>query len=213
MNRSAENPLLLLVGVLSACTFLVGMALETEALKLLVKGIPVITLGVWVWRSGADRFIAFGLWFGALGDIFLNIPGAFLPGMVAFAIGHGLYVYAFWRWQPAHALVFIIPIALYLGLALNLMLPGTGALSVPVTLYMSIIGAMIWRATAVALHPDDDWRIRWLPVFGALLFAFSDTLIGLNKFVSPLPGVSYPIILTYWGGQSLIAASALVRLR
>ena len=97
MSRPADKPLLLLVGVLSACTFLVGSALEMEALKLLTKGVPVITLGFWVWRSGADRFIALGLFFGAAGDIFLNIPGAFLPGMVACALGHGLYVYAFWR--------------------------------------------------------------------------------------------------------------------
>ena len=216
MSRPADKPLLLLVGVLSACTFLVGSALEMEALKLLTKGVLVITLGFWVWRSGADRFIALGLFFGAAGDIFLNIPGAFLPGMVAFALGHGLYVYAFWRWQPARTLTLIIPIVLYLAFALGLMLPGTGELSVPVTLYMGIIGAMIWRAAAVAtLAHDrhDDWLVRWLPVTGALLFAFSDTLIGINKFVTPLSGVHYPIILAYWAGQFLIAASAIVRQR
>lgn len=213
MKHDCEQPMLLLVGVLAACIFLVAVALDMAGLQLLIKGIPAIVLGLWVWRIGADRRIALGLWFGALGDIFLNIPAAFLPGMLAFAIGHGLYVLAFWRWQAALSLAFLVPIALYLGLALSLMLPGTGELSVPVAIYMCIIGAMIWRASVVASEPHDDWRVRWLAMLGALLFAFSDTLIGINKFVSPLSGVKYPIILAYWAGQFLIGASAVVRRR
>ncbi|MBL0076163.1 MAG: hypothetical protein IPP41_09620 [Rhodocyclaceae bacterium] len=36
-----------------------------------------------------------GLIFGAIGDVCLAIPGAFVAGMLAFAIGHGLYAKAF----------------------------------------------------------------------------------------------------------------------
>ncbi|MBK9520785.1 MAG: hypothetical protein IPO13_04025 [Rhodocyclaceae bacterium] len=55
--------------------------------------------------------------------------------------------------------------------------------------------------------------MRWSPLLGALLFGFSDSLIGINKFVTPLPGAAYPIILLYWAGQGLIAAAAVVRVK
>ena len=42
---------------------------------------------------------------------------------------------------------------------------------------------------------------------GALLFAASDSLIGLTRFRGPLPGAGLAILLLYWTGQALIAAS------
>lgn len=217
MNANTENPaitlpLLALIGSLTAAIYLVGMALDLTTVQLLVKGIPVLTMAAWVWlQKDAERRIAIGLVFGALGDILLNIPGAFLPGMMAFAIGHGLYVWAFWRWQSSLCAVLAIPVALYLAFGLQLMLPGTAELTVPVVGYMSIIGAMLWRAAVVGTASNSRLAVRWLPLAGALLFAFSDTLIGINRFAQPLPGSAFPIMLTYWAGQWLIAASALVR--
>lgn len=213
-SSSRHLPLLVLIGTLSICTFLVGLALDLTQIKMIVKVIPALTLAVWVLLAEAEKKIALGLVFGALGDWCLSLPGAFLPGMIAFAIGHGLYVWVFWQWQPRVHWLLALPIAAYLTLALTLMLPGTGELTVPVVLYMSIIGAMIWRAAAVADssdHSGDASPGRWLALGGALLFGFSDTLIGINRFALPLPGVAYPIILTYWGGQFLIAASAVQR--
>jgi alkenylglycerophosphocholine hydrolase len=214
-HSSTHLPLIALIGSLSACTFLVGLALDLPDLKVMVKAIPVLCMALWVVLSGADRRIAIGLVFGALGDIFLSFPDTFLPGMVAFAIGHGLYVWAFWRWQAGAHVVLSLPVIAYLAMALPLMLPGTGQLAIPVVGYMGIIGAMIWRATVVATQPTSSSSLHraahWLPFIGALLFAFSDTLIGLSRFATPLPGVTYPIILTYWGGQFFIAASAIAR--
>lgn len=207
-RSTTAAPFLALIGSLSICTFLVGLALDLSMVKLVVKTFPALALATWVWQAGAERKIALGLFFGAVGDLCLALPGAFLPGMVAFAIGHGLYVWVFWQWAPRMQGLLALPIVVYLGFALTLMLPGTGELTIPVVLYMSIIGAMIWRAAAVASAHNIDPVARWVALLGALLFAFSDTLIGINRFATPLPGVAYPIILTYWGGQFFIAASA-----
>lgn len=201
-------PTLALVGALSVCVFLVGQALELPQVKLAVKTIPVLALAAWVWLAGAERKIVLGLVFGAAGDLFLALPGMFLPGMIAFALGHALYVWAFWQWAPRWNFWLALPIVMYLAFALRLMLPGTDTLTIPVILYMSVIGAMIWRATAVACSEGIDLHARWYALAGALLFAFSDTLIGINRFATPLPGVAYPIILTYWAGQLFIAASS-----
>jgi uncharacterized membrane protein YhhN len=39
---------------------------------------------------------------------------------------------------------------------------------------------------------------------GALLFVASDSMIGINRFVTPFQGSQYAIMLTYYGAQLLI---------
>ena len=103
----------------------------------------------------------------------------------------------------------LAPVSLYAGTGLWLMLPGAGALALPLIIYVIVIAAMIWRAAACALQPRDNLLLRWGPLAGALLFGFSDTLIGIHRFAQPLPGAAFAIILTYWAGQALFAATAI----
>ena len=70
---------------------------------------------------------------------------------------------------------------------------------------------MIWRAAACALEPQDDALIRWGPLAGTLLFGFSDMLIGIHRFAQPMPGAAFAIILTYWAGQAMFAATTIRR--
>jgi uncharacterized membrane protein YhhN len=209
------NPVLLVVGAaLAAALYLVGLALDMFWLKLLTKPWLVVALAVAV-RAHADtragRLIAWGLLTGAVGDVCLALPNAFLPGMIAFAVGHGLYVAAFVQWNRTPAPALLLPVAAYAGTGLWLMLPGAGALTVPLAIYVIVIAAMIWRAAACALQAQDDALARWGALAGALLFGFSDTLIGIHRFHQPLPGAAFAIILTYWAGQALFAATAIRR--
>ena len=207
------NPVLLAVSAaLAACLYLVGLTLDLFWIKLLTKPWLVVALAVAVWRyagTGAGRWIAWGLLAGAVGDVCLALPNGFLPGMIAFAIGHGLYVAAFLKWNRAPALALLAPVSLYAGTGLWLMLPGAGALTLPLVIYVIVIWAMIWRAAACALAPRENLLLRWGPLAGALLFGLSDTLIGIHRFTQPLPGAAFPIILTYWAGQALFAATAI----
>ena len=70
---------------------------------------------------------------------------------------------------------------------------------------------MMWRATAMVSSQEHRRPLDWFVVVGAVIFAFSDTLIALDRFHSSIEGVRTPIILTYWIGQSLISASTLSR--
>ena len=207
------NPVLLAVSAaLAACLYLVGLTLDLFWIKLLTKPWLVVALAVTVWRyagTGAGRRIAWGLLAGAVGDVCLALPNGFLPGMIAFAVGHGLYVAAFLKWNRAPALALLAPVSLYAGTGLWLMLPGAGALTLPLVIYVVVIWAMIWRAAACALTPRENLLLRWGPLAGALLFGLSDTLIGIHRFTQPLPGAAFPIILTYWAGQALFAATAI----
>ena len=210
MNRV----LLVLCAALAACLYLAGLALDLFWLKLLTKPWPVLALAAAVWSrggSGAARLIAWGLLAGAAGDVCLALPNAFLPGMIAFAVGHALYVAAFLRWERTPAPLLLAPVGLYAATGLWLMLPGAGALALPLTVYVTVIAAMIWRAAACALQQRESALLRWGPLAGALLFGFSDTLIGIHRFTQPLPGAAFSIILTYWAGQALFAAAAIRR--
>ncbi len=207
-----RTTVLVLIAAFTSCAYLIGLAIDADWLRLIAKPWPVLMMAAWVWPGG-DWRIAFGLVFGAIGDICLAVPGAFLPGMVAFAIGHGLYAAAFFSWQRRLSPLLAVPVAIYLIATVALMLPNTGPLTVPVVLYMGIIGLMLWRSAAVASDDTVTDFVRWSPLLGALLFGFSDTLIGINKFVTPLPGAAYPIILLYWAGQGLIAGAAISRVK
>ena len=207
MNRV----LIVVCAALAAGLYLVGLALDVFWLKLLTKPWPVIALAAAAWTQagpGPGRRIAWGLLAGAAGDVCLALPNAFLPGMIAFALGHGLYVSAFLHWSRTPALALLAPVTLFAGTGLWLMLPGAGTLALPLAIYVVVIGAMIWRAAACALAANGDLLLRWGPLVGAILFSFSDLLIGVNRFTRPLPGAASAIILTYWAGQALFAASA-----
>ena len=212
MSRHMNPVLLIVTAVLAACLYLVGLALDMFWLKLLTKPWLVVALAAAVWKhagSGAGRRIAWGLLAGAVGDVCLALPNAFLPGMIAFAIGHGMYVAAFLQWSRTPAPALLVPVGIFAATGLWLMLPGAGALTLPLVVYVLVIGAMIWRAAACALEAQDDALIRWGPLAGAILFGFSDMLIGIHRFAQPLSGAAFPIILTYWAGQMLFAATAI----
>ncbi|MDP3515432.1 MAG: lysoplasmalogenase [Sulfuritalea sp.] len=210
MNRV----LVVVCAALAACLYLVGLALDLFWLKLLTKPWLIVALAAAVWLHAdrrAGRLIAWGLLAGAVGDVCLALPNAFLPGMIAFAIGHGLYVAAFLQWSRAPAWPLLVPVGIFAAAGMWLMLPGAGALTLPLVVYVLVIAAMIWRAAACALDAQHDALMRWGPLAGAILFGFSDFLIGIHRFHQPLPGAAFAIILSYWAGQALFAATAIRR--
>ena len=108
----------------------------------------------------------------------------------------------------------LLPLALALGIGAVLLAilvsSGLGPLLVPVVIYGLVISAMLWRALA-RLGTDVPKRSAWLAAAGALAFVFSDSLIGINRFVHPFHAAPYLIIVSYWLGQWGITASAFAR--
>jgi alkenylglycerophosphocholine/alkenylglycerophosphoethanolamine hydrolase len=84
---------------------------------------------------------------------------------------------------------------------------GLGPLLIPVIVYGLAISAMLWRALA-RLGTDVPKRSALLAAAGAVAFVFSDSVIGINRFVAPFHAAPYVIILSYWLGQWGITASA-----
>ncbi|MCY1433090.1 YhhN-like protein [compost metagenome] len=193
----------LIVAVLGALTFLYGLSSGSTVVCLLSKPLPVLALLGWLHSAPAGpyrRWVVIGLLFSLLGDALLAWPtDLFVFGLGAFLIAHLAYLRAYLndtrRLAPLALLLAAGTGAVLLGVLAS---HGLGELLIPVCVYALAISAMLWRALACA----------GLAAAGALAFVFSDSLIGIDRFVMPFAAAPYLIILSYWLGQWGIAASA-----
>ncbi|AEA67155.1 MULTISPECIES: lysoplasmalogenase [Pseudomonas] len=207
----------LILALMGAATYLYGLSVHATLLCLLVKPMPVLALLGWLHDappSDYRRWISLGLIFSLVGDVLLAWPGdLFVFGLGAFLLAHLAYLKAYLSdcRRPA-----LLPLALALGIGAVLLgilvSNGLGPLLVPVIVYGLAISAMLWRALA-RLGSGVPKRSAWLAAAGALAFVFSDSLIGINRFVQPFHAAPYLIIVSYWLGQWGITASAFIQKR
>lgn len=206
---------ILAVGAAAALAFLAGIAIDSAPLRLVAKPVPVLCLAVWVRAGGrgpAARPLFYGLLLSALGDVLLEAsPRLFLAGLLAFLAAHVSYTAGFLRETRRGAFLRALPFTLWGALGYVAMRAGLGTLQVPVAVYLTAVCVMMWRAAAIVGHGGRAQRHEWAALAGAVLFAMSDTLIGLDHFRAPLPEARVPIILLYWLGQLGIAASTGLR--
>jgi uncharacterized membrane protein YhhN len=199
---------LLTLALIAALAYLAGLGEAPAAWQLAVKPMPVFCLALAVaLRSGRayDRFVAGGLLLSSLGDLALELPGGFVLGLGLFLCAHVVYTTAFVLDERSPRLVRLLPFAAYGVIAFGLFLPGLGSLAVPVAAYVTAIVVMMWRAASRLPGLERGARFAFV---GAILFAASDTLLGLDRFRAPVAGVRYAILPLYWLGQLAIAASA-----
>lgn len=202
----------LILALMGALTFLYGLSVHADLLCLVVKPLPVLALLGWLHDAPPGdyrRWISLGLMFSLLGDVLLAWPGdLFVFGLGAFLIAHLAYLKAYLSDCRRLAL---LPLLLALGVGAVLLgiliSQGLGPLLVPVMVYGLAISAMLWRALA-RLGSDVPTRSALLAAGGAVAFVFSDSVIGISRFVVAFEAAPYLIILSYWLGQWGIAASA-----
>ena len=199
----------LIISLMAALLFIAEVGRDSVTARVILKTLPVFGLIGWALSAAHDRYarlIVAGLFFCLIGDELLEIgDDLFVPGLIAFLIGHVWYIAAFlsitraWKWPrllPFAAWV----VAAYLGL-----LPNLQDMTLPVAAYVVVIGAMMWRASAMLEDPAARWQ--WLALSGALLFGLSDTLLAFKKFNGLVIGPSFTVIVLYWLGQLGLAFS------
>lgn len=166
-------------------------------------------------NSRSIRWLRIGMGFALAGDVFLMIreTDLFAPGLGAFLIMQVCYSVAFVKniYQSGltinrqsgwlKALPFLLYIISFLFLLRPAFTQNPALISLwwPVVVYAFCLSAM---GLLAALR-------RGLPqygqvVIGALLFIFSDSIIAINKFLLPVAGAPWLIMITYVAAQYLI---------
>lgn len=200
---------LLIIGVISALAFIAEVGKESVAVRVILKSAPLVCLMVWVRLTARDRYatlIFAGLVFSLAGDTLLEISDElFVPGLIAFLLGHVWYIAAFLsvtrelKWPRA------LPFVAWVLLAYLVLLPNLKDLAAPVAAYVIVIGSMMWRSSVTVTSPPMRWQ--WLALIGAILFGLSDTLLALKKFNGLAIGPHFTVIGLYWLGQLGLALS------
>ena len=181
----------------------------------------VMALGLMlVWqrsRQPKQERSAAGLLLAALvgslaGDVFLMLPGNyFVPGLVSFLLAHLCYIALFRLGVPWFPSRLALALTVLLGAVMYAVLWDSlpSALLLPVAVYVSAISLTVAQALGRAQVLGDPGARA--VALGACLFMCSDTILALNKFVSPLPMASFWVLLTYFAAQILMASHALRR--
>lgn len=145
--------------------------------------------------------MAIGFLAAAAGDVFLALDRRefLLQGLVCFLVTHVAYITAFLgRQRPlGERLEFRMPPAVYGAVLLAAMLPGLGRFMGPVFVYVVALVAMAMLAAGIEARPGRVW-------FGAALFLIADSLIGVDRFIAPVPYAEMVIVGLYCIAQFLI---------
>lgn len=192
--------------VLSSAFYCISTFSNDYPFHWVTKIIPILVLlATLVMAFKGDKnkevmlFIA-GLVFCMGGDIFLAVDreNLFIFGLGSFLVGHIFYITALLPLEAKNRLG-LTSLTVYGVIIMSILLGKLGSLLIPVLAYMLILLAM--AATTMLSRSSNAWLI-----LGGVSFTASDSLIGLDKFLSPIPYAGLFIMVTYY-----LAQYALVR--
>jgi uncharacterized membrane protein YhhN len=158
------------------------------------------------------RWLMLALMFSAVGDVLLAIPwwaASFVLGLGAFLLAHLCFLGALLplargfrgSGRSGARLVAVAVVCAACVALLTWFWPqlGRDGMTIPVTVYMLVLVAMV-SAALLARLPT-----LWT-AFGAASFAWSDAMIGTSRFVLGTEALAVPIWWTYAAAQVLITA-------
>jgi uncharacterized membrane protein YhhN len=169
--------------------------------------VTALVLGATDTTAGGWLLVALAL--GLAGDVLLlgDSNVRFRLGLGAFLVGHLAYVMCFvqlgldpasWAWVAW--VVLLVCLLVTRQVAPATYVRGGAALAVPVALYTVVIGAMVILAFDTG---------EALIAVGAGVFAASDSILAVDRFVRPRPWAHVVVMVTYHVGQALIVAGVL----
>ncbi len=151
--------------------------------------------------------ILIGLLFSVGGDVFLMLPDdRFIPGLISFLIAHIFYIIAFAVEGDLPLVLWVaVPLLIFGGGMMAILLPTLGEMKIPVMVYMLVILTMGWMA--IGRWTDTEQTGSSLAAVGAILFMASDAVLAYNRFRQPFRLSRLVILGTYFSAQWLIALS------
>jgi uncharacterized membrane protein YhhN len=182
---------------------------ETWAKPATLVALVVTALVLGVAGTDAGRWLVVALVLGLAGDVFLlgESDTRFRLGLASFLLGHLAFIVSFVRlgldqpgWLWISWLVLFACLIATRRVVPATFLRGGRALAFPVAAYTVVIGAML----ILAFDTGEP-----LIAVGAAVFAASDSVLAVNKFVAPRPWAPLAVMVTYHVGQALIVAGVL----
>ena len=203
----------LLFSAIAAFLYLFMVNQPATMRRTAVKTLAVAMLAVLALIVDGPLLLIAALLACAAGDAFLaqDDERMFLAGLVAFLVGHVLYVALFYT-SGAMEVVVEQPVRLLIGVAFMVfamlatlrLVPAAGQLGPPVGAYITVIAAM---GLSALLMPG------WGVVFGAGLFMASDAVLAAGRFLHAGEDGSQPyghfVWISYYLAQALMALSVL----
>lgn len=185
---------------------------------------PLIMLGLIGYymsaTSSRNGTLIRAMFFCWTGDILLMGQAGgelyFILGLLAFLVGHVLYIIAYRQLQwddrtnellPVQKLRYAFPVVLAGTGLLAVLVPKLGPLTIPVIVYSVVL--MVMSMTAIFRYGRTYLDSFWLVTAGALLFMASDSLLAINKFHTPFDLAGPLVMLTYILAQYLIVEGVL----
>ncbi len=202
-----------ILGIREYVTYRKILALKYLFTPLVTCSIIVISLMAVIGNTGSvyNLLVFFALLSSLVADTLLMIEEVNLLryGIVFFLLAHIIYIFAFsaaYSFHPVQVPVFIVISFLAFQYIRKLRLDGgAGRLFIPVVVYILIVSLMAFTAFSYLPHNFDRQSI--LRALGAFLFLLSDSLLGINAFIKPIPHSSVFTWATYAPAQTLIVLS------
>ena len=202
--------------VLVVLALLVAEVREDRRAQFFFKPIAAFGFVILALQFGAlettyGKYILAGLIACAAGDVFLlarKSKALFILGMAAFALGHIVYSFGFMAYgielvgvgmnanKPIGLAIFMA--MLFLACAVHIIVKTDSDMKLPVFIYTIIITVMV----VLAMLTDNPFIM-----LGALLFATSDYVVGMDRFIKADPRNALAITPLYFGAQALFALS------
>ena len=182
---------------------------ETWAKPATLGALIVVALVLGATDTSAGQWLLVALVLSLAGDVFLlgDSDTRFRLGLGSFLLGHLAFVVSFTRlglespgWLWIAWLVLFVCLITTRRVVPATFLRGGRALAFPVAIYTVVIGAMV----IFAFDTGEP-----LIAAGATVFAASDSILAVNRFVSPRPWAPVAVMVTYHVGQALIVAGLL----
>lgn len=161
--------------------------------------------------SAYYRYLLVGLIFCLVGDVCLALPQkkAFMGGLVAFLIGHLLYIFSFSSLIPishwfSSELIFIVGTSALIFFWLR---PHLKSMLIPVLIYIMVITIMASGAWAVFGKSSFQISGRALILTGSLCFYLSDLFVARHRFIKEEYRNRLLGLPLYYTGQFMLAFS------
>ena len=187
-----------------AIIFIAALPFQPYLGNFVIKALPAISLSALTLTtvSGSRGKLLFvSLLLCAAGDVALELGAGkyFVIGLGFFLIAQIMFIVTFsrdFKMQRSRIPIIVI-LAIYALAIASIMTPSLKEMAIPVYFYLTAITLMgIFAALRTARNK--------FTIYGALSFIVSDSIIAINKFMTPVPAVDYAVMITYYLALFLI---------